>query len=60
VKPVPYIGVQFVAIPEFRGTGTDVGQDFSSMLAGTASIDHALAKAQASTEATMKKAGYIN
>ena len=26
VKPVPYTGVQFVAIPEFQGIGTDVGQ----------------------------------
>ena len=58
VKPVPYTGVQFVAIPEFQGIGTDVGQDFSAALAGTMTIDQALAKAQASTEATMKKAGY--
>ena len=59
VKPVPYTGVQFVAIPEFQGMGTDVGQDFSAALAGTMTVDEALAKAQASTEAAMKKAGYI-
>ena len=59
VKPVPYVGVQFAAIPEFPGIGSDVGQDFSAALAGTMSIDDALAKAQASTEAAMKKAGYI-
>jgi sorbitol/mannitol transport system substrate-binding protein len=59
VKPVPYVGVQFVAIPEFQGIGTEVGQDFSAAVAGTMSVDDALAKAQASTEATMKKAGYI-
>jgi sorbitol/mannitol transport system substrate-binding protein len=59
VKPVPYTGVQFAAIPEFQGIGTDVGQDFSAALAGTLTVDQALAKAQASTEATMKKAGYI-
>ena len=59
VKPVPYIGVQFVAIPEFQGIATDVGQDFSAALAGTMTVDAALAKAQASTEAAMKKAGYI-
>jgi sorbitol/mannitol transport system substrate-binding protein len=59
VKPVPYTGVQFVAIPEFQGIGTDVGQDFSSALAGTASVDEVLAKAQATAEAAMKKAGYI-
>ncbi len=59
VKPVPYTGVQFVAIPEFQGIATEVGQDFSAALAGTMTVDQALAKAQASTEAAMKKGGYI-
>ncbi|MBV8663020.1 MAG: extracellular solute-binding protein, partial [Hyphomicrobiales bacterium] len=59
VKPVPYTGVQFVAIPEFQGIATGVGQDFSAALAGTMSADAALASAQSSTEAAMKKAGYI-
>jgi sorbitol/mannitol transport system substrate-binding protein len=59
VQEVPYVGVQFVAIPEFQGIGTDVGQDFSAALAGSMTVDQALAKAQASTTATMKKAGYI-
>jgi sorbitol/mannitol transport system substrate-binding protein len=59
VKPVPYVGVQFVAIPEFQGIATEVGQDFSAALAGSMSVDDALAKAQASTTEAMKKAGYI-
>ena len=59
MEPVPYVGVQFVAIPEFAGIATDVGQDFSAALAGNMTEDAALAKAQASTEAAMKKAGYI-
>ncbi len=59
MKPVPYVGVQFVAIPEFAGIATEVGQDFSAALAGSMSEADALAKAQASTEAAMKKAGYI-
>jgi sorbitol/mannitol transport system substrate-binding protein len=58
VKPVPYVGVQFVAIPEFQGIGQAVGTDFSQALAGAETVDAALAAAQASTEATMKKAGY--
>eukprot|EP01036_Dinobryon_divergens_P039156 gene39156-51546_t len=33
VKPVPYTGVQFVAIPEFQGIGTKVGELFSAALA---------------------------
>jgi sorbitol/mannitol transport system substrate-binding protein len=59
VKPVPYVGVQFVAIPEFQGLGTTVGQQFSAALAGSTSIDDALAAAQSASEREMMKAGYI-
>ena len=59
MKPVPYVGVQYVAIPQFQGIATDVGQDFSAALAGSMTLDAALAKAQASTEQAMKRAGYI-
>ena len=59
VKPVPYTGVQFVAIPEFQGMATDTGQDFSAALAGTMTVDQALAKAQASSTNVMKKAGLL-
>ena len=58
-KPVPYTGVQFVAIPEFQGLGTEVGQLFSAALAGTRSVDDALAQAQTAADREMKKAGYI-
>ena len=33
VDPVPYIGIQFAAIPEFAGIATEVGQEFSAALA---------------------------
>ena len=59
VDPVPYTGVQFVAIPEFQGLGTAVGQQFSAALAGTTSLDDALAAAQELTLREMTKAGYI-
>jgi len=59
VKPVPYVGVQFVAIPEFQGLGTTVGQYFSAALAGDASVDDALANAQSYATREMTKAGYI-
>ncbi len=59
VKPVPYTGVQFVAIPEFQGMATDTGQDFSAALAGTMTVDQALAKAQASATTVVKKAGLL-
>ena len=59
VDPVPYVGVQFVAIPEFQGIGTAVGQQFSAALAGTTSLDDALAAAQQLTVDEMTRAGYI-
>lgn len=59
VDPVPYVGVQFVAIPEFQGIGTAVGQQFSAALAGTTSLDNALQAAQDLTTREMTKAGYI-
>ncbi|NGN42747.1 sugar ABC transporter substrate-binding protein [Mesorhizobium sp. CGMCC 1.15528] len=59
VKPVPYVGVQFVAIPEFQGLGTTVGQLFSAALAGQSSVDDALAAAQTASVREMTRAGYI-
>jgi sorbitol/mannitol transport system substrate-binding protein len=59
VKPVPYVGVQFVAIPEFQGIGTSVGQIFSKVLAGELTVDAGLAQAQDLTTREMTKAGYI-
>ncbi|MDB5527616.1 MAG: sugar transporter substrate-binding protein [Devosia sp.] len=59
VKPVPYVGVQFAAIPEFAGIATNVGQLFSAALAGQMSADDALKQAQDSTTRDMTRAGYI-
>ena len=59
VKPVPYTGVQFVAIPEFQGLGDTVGQIFSAALAGQNSVDDALKQAQDVATRTMTKGGYI-
>ncbi|QXZ81230.1 sugar ABC transporter substrate-binding protein [Rhizobium sp. L51/94] len=56
--PVPYTGVQFVAIPEFQGIGTIVGQQISSALAGQQTVTAALDNAQKQVERDMKKAGY--
>ena len=59
VDPVPYTGVQFVAIPEFAGIGTNVGQLFSAALAGQMSAADARAQAQEATTRDMTRAGYI-
>ncbi|TMV02141.1 sugar ABC transporter substrate-binding protein [Ruegeria sediminis] len=58
VKPVPYTGVQFVAIPEFAGIATQVGQEISAALAGQQSVAEALEKAQALAADEMEAAGY--
>ena len=58
VKPVPYVGIQFVAIPEFAGIATEVSQEFSAAYAGQQSVDEGLAKAQAITNDAMEAAGY--
>jgi len=59
LKPKPYVGVQFAAIPEFQGIATTVGQMFAAALSGESTVDAALASAQASTTRAMTKAGYI-
>lgn len=58
VDPVPYTGVQFVAIPEFSGIATQVGQQFASALAGQQNAEQALANAQELTVDEMDAAGY--
>ena len=59
VKPVPYQGVQFAAIPEFAGIATKTGELFSATLAGQMKLDDALKQAQEYTTSEMTKAGYI-
>ena len=57
-QPRPYKGAQFVAIPEFQGIGTQVGQTIAGTLTGQTTVDQALKGAQAATERTMRQAGY--
>jgi len=58
VQPVPYVGIQYVAIPEWAGIGTTAGQEFSAMVAGQQTPEEALAKAQALVTDEMEAAGY--
>ncbi|NDR57823.1 ABC transporter substrate-binding protein [Aliiruegeria sabulilitoris] len=57
--PVPYTGVQFVAIPEFQGIGNYVGQQIAAALTGQATVEEALANSQKFAVREMTKAGYI-
>jgi len=59
LEPVPYTGVQFVAIPEFQGIGNYVGQQVSAALAGQQSVAQALENSQTFAVREMTKAGYI-
>ncbi|MFZ5964775.1 ABC transporter substrate-binding protein [Thalassococcus sp. BH17M4-6] len=58
VDPVPYVGIQYVAIPEWAGIGTAAGQEFSAMLAGQQSPEEALEKVQTLVTDEMEAAGY--
>lgn len=51
VDPVPYTGVQFLAIPEFQDLGTRVSQQISAAIAGQKSVSEALEQAQLYAEA---------
>jgi len=46
VQPQPYVGVQYVGIPEFQEFGTRVSQEITAVIAGKESVDQALQKSQ--------------
>ncbi|WP_120995286.1 ABC transporter substrate-binding protein [Stutzerimonas urumqiensis] len=57
-KPVPYVGIQLVTIPEFQAIGTQVGKMFSAALTGQMPVEQMLNAAQQSVQRDMKRAGY--
>ena len=57
--PVPYIGIQYVGIPEFQAIGTAVGQEISAAVAGSATVEQALELAQEHAEREMRRGGYL-
>ncbi|MEM9360610.1 MAG: extracellular solute-binding protein, partial [Pseudomonadota bacterium] len=54
----PYVGVQFVAIPEFPQIGVIMGQEMAAALTGAKSVEDALAASQEAADAIMREAGY--
>ncbi len=58
LKPSPYVGVQFAAIPEFQAIGTTTGQMISGALSGSMSVDQALKSANISADRQMRRARY--
>jgi sorbitol/mannitol transport system substrate-binding protein len=56
---VPYVGVQFVGIPEFQAIGTQVTQNIAASMTGSTTVDAALQLSQTQTERIMHQAGYV-
>ncbi len=59
VKPAPYTGSQFVAIPEFQRIGNAVGQIFAAAVVRQMSVEQALDSANDLTLREMTRAGYV-
>jgi sorbitol/mannitol transport system substrate-binding protein len=56
--PVPYTGIQYVAISEFQGIGAQVGKEVAAALTGRKTVEQALQTMQSDTERAMTQAGY--
>jgi sorbitol/mannitol transport system substrate-binding protein len=46
VSSVPYVGIQYVDIPQFETLGVEVGQQIAGAIAGTESVSQALSTSQ--------------
>ena len=56
----PYVGIQWVGIPEFQAIGTVVGQQVSTLLSNRdATVEKVLAQSQRSVERKVREAGYL-
>jgi len=51
VNPVPYIGIQYVDIPQFESLGVTVGQQIAGAIAGTETVSQALSASQSAASA---------
>jgi sorbitol/mannitol transport system substrate-binding protein len=47
LNPVPYVGIQYVDIPQFESLGVTVGQQIAGAIAGTETVSQALTASQA-------------
>jgi sorbitol/mannitol transport system substrate-binding protein len=59
IKKVPYVGVQFVGIPEFQSIGLQVGQNIAAALTGKMTVDQALQASQTEVERAVRQGGYL-
>jgi sorbitol/mannitol transport system substrate-binding protein len=54
----PYVGIQYVGIPEFPAIGGQVAAELARVLTGQQTVPQALERSQALTTAAMAAAGY--
>lgn len=59
LKPVPYQGIQYVAIPEFPAIGEQVAENIVNIINGKSTIKEALERSQLKVKHIVKEAGYI-
>jgi len=55
LNPQPWVGIQYVSIPEFQDVGNKCAQYVADYLAGRSSVDDALGKCQADAQAAGAK-----
>ena len=55
VNPQPWVGIQYVSIPEFQDVGNKCAQYIADYIAGRSSVDDALGKCQADAKAAGDK-----
>jgi len=60
VDPVPYVGVQYVTIPEFEQIGNFTSQQFAGAISGQISIDAAISASEKKIREIMRDAGYTD
>jgi sorbitol/mannitol transport system substrate-binding protein len=58
-QSVPYVGIQYVSIPEFQAIGTVVGQEISGAVTGSITVEQALSLAQQEAVRIMRRGGYL-
>ena len=55
VSPQPWVGIQYVSIPEFQDVGNKCAQYVADVLANRTSVDDALGKCQSDAQAAGEK-----
>jgi sorbitol/mannitol transport system substrate-binding protein len=58
VEETPYIGIQWIGIPEFQDLGTDVSQEIADAIAGNQSVEDAMEEGQRLAEQVAEQGGY--